>query len=76
MYAIRSYYESGLVPHNINIHAPVAGIEVDESLSNTPKAIRFTPTAVGKYPFYCSKGLPFVKSHRERGMEGLIEVVE
>ena len=68
--------ESGLIPHNFVIQAPEAGIMVKESLSSDAKTIRFTPKAVGKYPFYCSHGLPFVKSHRERGMEGLIEVVE
>ncbi|WP_321405778.1 quinol oxidase [Tolumonas auensis] len=68
--------ESGLIPHNFVIQAPEAGIMVKESLSSDAKTIRFTPKAVGKYPFYCSHGLPLVKSHRERGMEGLIEVVE
>lgn len=68
--------ESGLVPHNFVILAPDAGIAVEESLSSDVKTIRFTPKSVGKYPFYCSYGLPFVKSHREKGMEGLIEVVE
>lgn len=67
--------EAGLTPHNWAIHAPEAGMDVEESLSTTPKTIRFTPTAVGQYAFYCSKKVPFLKSHRERGMEGTIEVV-
>jgi hypothetical protein len=40
--------ESGVIPHSFVIHAPEAGIVVDESLSTDPKTIRFTPTAVGK----------------------------
>ena len=32
-------------------------------------------TAVGKYPIYCSNQLLFFASHRERGMEGVLEVV-
>lgn len=68
--------ESGVTPHDIVIQAPAAGMVVKERLSSDAKTIRFTPKAVGKYPFYCSIGLPLVKSHRERGMEGLIEVVE
>ncbi len=68
--------EGGIVPHDIVIDAPDAGIAVRESLSTEPKVIRFTPTKVGKYPFYCSKKPPFFASHREKGMEGLLEVVE
>lgn len=67
--------EAGLSPHNWVIHAPEAGMDVEENLSSQPKTIRFTPTAVGQYPFYCSKKAPLSKSHRERGMEGVIEVV-
>lgn len=68
--------ESGLIPHTLVIQSPEAGIAVDESLSSEAKTIRFTPTAVGKYPFYCRNRLLFFKSHREKGMEGVLEVVE
>ncbi len=67
--------KSGLVPHDIAVKAPEAGIEFKESLSSTPKIIKFTPTKVGKYPIYCTKKAPFSKTHREKGMEGVIEVV-
>ena len=67
--------EAGVVPHNLVIKAPEAGIAVDEELAAESKKIAFTATAVGKYPFYCSKKLLFFASHRERGMEGLLEVV-
>jgi len=64
------------VPHTFVIDAPEAGIKVSESLSRDPKGIAFTPTKVGKYPFYCDKKPPFLASHREKGMEGVLEVVE
>jgi plastocyanin domain-containing protein len=67
--------ESGITPHDIVMKSPEAGMQFEESLSTTPKTIKFTPTKVGSYPFYCSKKPPFGKSHRERGMEGVIEVV-
>ena len=67
--------ESGLIPHNIVAISPEAGIAFQENLSSTPKSIRLTPTKVGTYPIYCSKRAPFSKSHREKGMEGVIEVV-
>ena len=68
--------ESGLAPHNFVIQAPEAGIKIEQNLSSEAKSIRFTPKAVGNYPFYCSKGLPFFKNHREKGMEGVLEVVK
>ena len=55
--------------------APEAGIAVEEDLATEVKKIAFTATAVGKYPIYCSKKLLFFASHRERGMEGVLEVV-
>lgn len=68
--------EKGLVPHTLVIQSPEAGISVDESLSSDARNIRFTPTAVGKYPFYCRNKLLFFKSHREKGMEGVLEVIQ
>jgi plastocyanin domain-containing protein len=68
--------EGGIVPHDLVIDSPEAGITVRENLSTDTKVIRFTPTRVGKYPFYCSKKPPLFKSHREKGMEGVLEVVE
>lgn len=67
--------ERGLIPHTLVIEAPGVGMSVDEKLSSDPKNIRFTPTAAGKYPFYCKNKFLFFKSHREKGMEGVLEVV-
>jgi plastocyanin len=68
--------EPGIVPHDFVIKAPEAGLDVLESLGVEPKTIRLTATKVGKYPFYCDKKLIFSKSHREKGMEGTLEVTE
>ncbi len=68
--------EPGIVPHDFVIKAPEAGIDILESLSKEPKSVKFTPTRPGKYTFYCDKKLIFSKSHREKGMEGVLEVVE
>ena len=68
--------EAGIVPHNIVIHEPDAGIDINEALGKELKVIKFTPKKAGKYPFYCDKKLLFFKSHRDQGMEGVIEVVE
>jgi len=66
----------GSTPHNIVLKAPEAGISFSESLSSKPTRIQFTPTKVGKYPFACSKKFPFTKSHKDRGMHGVLEVVD
>jgi plastocyanin domain-containing protein len=67
----------GSTPHNIVLKAPEAGIDFSESLSSEPKLIQFTPTKVGQYPFACTKKAPFSsKSHKDRGMHGVLEVVE
>jgi plastocyanin domain-containing protein len=68
--------EPSIVPHDFVIKAPEAGMDILESLSREPKSITFTPAKTGKYPYYCDKKLIFSKSHREKGMEGTLEVIE
>ena len=68
--------EPGITPHDFVIQAPDAGIKVDAKLDTEPTKVTFTPTAPGKYIFYCSNKFLFLQSHRERGMEGVLEVVE
>ena len=68
--------EKGITPHDIIIKAPEAGMDIAEGISTGPKIIKFTPTKTGMFPFYCGKKLPFSKSHKERGMEGIIEVIQ
>lgn len=67
--------ESGFVPHNIVMHSPEAGMDFKVDIGTDPKTITFTPTKTGKYPFYCDKGFLFW-NHREKGMEGVLEVTE
>jgi plastocyanin domain-containing protein len=68
--------EPGLTPHDLVIKAPEAGMQVKVELSTEPKVVTFTPTKTGKFPFYCDKKFLFFESHREKGMEGTIEVRE
>lgn len=67
---------SGIIPHNIIIEAPEAGINIRESMDTKPKAIRFTPTKIGKYEISCDKKFLFFANHKKKGMEGVLEVVE
>lgn len=66
----------GMTPHSIALKAPEAGINFSVSLGKEPKSITFTPTKVGKYPFWCTKRFLFLKSHKAHGMMGMLEVVE
>lgn len=67
--------KNGFVPHDIVIKAPEAGIDVDVSLDRKPKTIKFTPKTAGTYEMYCSKKMIFAKSHKDKGMDGMLEVV-
>ncbi|WP_404842866.1 quinol oxidase [Burkholderia cepacia] len=66
--------EPGLVPHSFEIDAPQAGITVHTELGTMPKTFRFTPAQPGRFAYYCSHRLLFFSSHRERGMEGVLDV--
>ena len=68
--------EAGMAPHNFVIEAPTAGISVNREVTTEPTRITFTPTAPGKFAFYCTNKLLFMPSHRQQGMEGVLEVVE
>lgn len=68
--------ESGMTPHDLVIQAKDAGINVELDLSTEVRRVAFTPTKPGRYAIFCSKKPPFGgASHRERGMEGVLEVV-
>jgi len=73
--ALEVVKEAGIAPHTFVIDAPSAGIVVDQTLGTEPRTIAFTPTIPGRYPFYCRNRLLLFKSHRDRGMEGVLEVV-
>ena len=64
------------IPHNLIAKSPEAGVVFKIDLKTDPQPVRFTPTKTGKYPIFCDKSLLWFKTHRERGMEGYIEVVE
>jgi plastocyanin len=67
---------SGYIPHNLIAKAPEAGIEFNLDLKSDFQTVKFTPNKTGKYPMYCDKSLLWFKTHKEKGMEGIIEVIE
>ncbi len=64
-----------ITPHNLTLKESGAGIDLNAAVSaGKSTTLRFTPQTAGSYTFYCNKKLPFMKSHRERGMEGKLTV--
>jgi plastocyanin domain-containing protein len=66
--------EPGMIPHDVVLKAPEAGIDFKVELKETPEIVKFTPTKTGTYPFDCDKKLLFFESHKEKGMTGTLEV--
>lgn len=64
-----------IVPHNFILKDPAAGlvIEKDVSAGKTDK-VTFTPAQAGTVTFYCDRRLWPMPSHRDKGMEGKLEV--
>ncbi|HSF68354.1 MAG TPA: cupredoxin domain-containing protein [Nitrospiraceae bacterium] len=64
-----------IIPHNFIIKEPDAGLSVEQDVSaGKTITIVFTPTQPGTFPFYCDKRLWPLPSHRDKGMEGKLEV--
>jgi len=66
----------GMVPHNIVMNEPDAGMVFKIDFGKEGEVVTFTPTKAGTYAFYCDKRFLFFKSHEERGMHGEIEVTD
>ena len=62
-------------PHSFVIVAPEAGMAVKADVGGgKSETVVLRPTKPGTYTFYCDQKLLFFPSHREKGMEGKIEV--
>lgn len=60
-----------ITPHNFIIKE--LSVEQDLSAGKTV-TVKFTPTQPGRFAIYCDKRLWPMPSHRDKGMEGLLEV--
>ncbi|MGA6829236.1 cupredoxin domain-containing protein [Nitrospira sp. NS4] len=60
-----------ITPHNFVIKE--LSVEQDVGAGKTV-TIKFTPTQPGVFPIYCDKRLWPLPSHRDKGMEGRLEV--
>ena len=66
---------TSITPHNFVLRDEAAGLSIERDVSaGKTVTVQFTPTKPGRYSFYCDKKLLFLPSHREKGMEGTLEV--
>jgi heme/copper-type cytochrome/quinol oxidase subunit 2 len=64
-----------LTPHNFIVKDPAGSLAVEQDVSAGKTAVlRFTATQSGTFPIYCDKRLWPLPSHRDKGMEGKLEV--
>jgi len=64
-----------IIPHNLIIKDPAGSLSVEQDVSaGKTVTITFTPTQPGTFPIYCDKRLWPLPSHRDKGMEGKLEV--
>lgn len=69
--------ESGFVTHNLVLNDPASGLNLKQNVGGgDTEKLTFTPTRTGIFVFFCDKKAPFMASHREKGMEGKLEVRE
>ena len=64
-----------LIPHNLIIKDPAGSVSVEQDVNaGKTVTITFTPTQPGIFSIYCDKRLWPLPSHRDKGMEGTLEV--
>jgi len=64
-----------IVPHNFLIKDPAGNLSLEQDVSaGKTVIITFTPAQPGTFPIYCDKRLWPLPSHRDKGMEGKLEV--
>ncbi len=64
-----------ITPHNFIIKDPAGSLFVEQEVSaGKTVTITFTPIQPGTFPLYCDKRLWPMPSHRDKGMEGTLEV--
>jgi hypothetical protein len=73
---VRAIKAKGIAPHTLIVKAPEAGMDFKLKLGDDRyETVKFTPVKTGKYEMFCEEKLLFFKSHRDKGMHGIIEVV-
>ena len=65
-----------IIPHNFSIKNPAGGLDINIDVqAGETVDFEITPTVPGRYTFFCRNKMLFMKSHRERGMQGTLIVL-
>jgi heme/copper-type cytochrome/quinol oxidase subunit 2 len=63
------------IPHNFVMKELSAGLSIEQDVgAGKTIIVKLVPTQPGLFPFFCDKRLWPMPSHRDKGMEGLLEV--
>lgn len=66
---------TSIVPHNFILKDPAAGLNVEKDVSaGKTEKVTFTPAQAGMITFYCDRRLWPMPSHRDKGMEGKLDI--
>ncbi len=64
-----------ITPHNFILKDSDGSLLVEQDVGAGKTVVaRFVPTQPGLFPFFCDKRLWPMPSHRDKGMEGILEV--
>jgi plastocyanin len=64
-----------LVPHNFILRDPALGLDIQKDVAaGKTEIVSFTPTRPGTVTFYCDRRLWPLPSHRDKGMEGTLDI--
>jgi heme/copper-type cytochrome/quinol oxidase subunit 2 len=63
------------IPHNFVLQELSPGLSIEQDVgAGKTVIVKGVPTHSGLFPFFCDKRLWPMSSHRDKGMEGLLEV--
>ncbi|MGC4096252.1 MAG: cupredoxin domain-containing protein [Nitrospira sp.] len=64
-----------IIPHNFIMNDPGGSLSVEQDVgAGKTVTMRFIPTQRGHFSFFCDKRLWPMPSHRDKGMEGILDV--
>ena len=65
-----------IIPHNFTIESADDALNVNiDVLAGETVDVKLTPSVAGRHTFYCGNKMLFMKSHRKKGMEGILIVL-
>lgn len=72
---LRLVNTDSITPHNFTMNAASGSPAIDvDVLGGESVDVRLAAMPAGRYTFYCGNKMLFMKSHREKGMEGSLIV--